>query len=100
WSSDVCSSDLKLLPEQAMIVPYTDGMIITLQERKAIEHYNRYNEFVDDDMKKDYETAFTREVRRILGDSKFAKTIDYANDSKFWQGFLNNVSIAKSNTSK
>ena len=86
----------KLLPDQAMIVPYTDGMIITLQERKAIEHYNRYNEFVDDDMKKDYETAFTREVRRILGDSKFAKTIDYANDSKFWQGFLNNVSIAKS----
>src|SRR5699024_6795276 len=85
----------KSLPEQTMIIPYTDGMIMTLQERKAIEYYNEYDKFIDEDMKKAYDRAFNRETRRVLGDSQFVKAINYAEDSTFWASFLSHVNIVE-----
>lgn len=87
------TQQFKLLPEQTMIVPYMEGMIMTLQERQVIEYYNQHDEFTSEDMEKAYDRVFNREVRRVLGDSKFIKTIDYAGDSKFWASFLNHVNI-------
>src|SRR5699024_12294103 len=76
------TQQFKLLPEQTMIFPYMEGMIITLQERQAIEYYNQHNTFVRKDMEDAYHKAFSRDVRRALGHSRLIMVIDYANDSK------------------
>ncbi len=89
------TQQFKLLPEQTMIYPYMEGMIMTLQERQAIEYYNKHDNFASEDMREAYDRAFRREVRRALGDSKFVKTIDYAGDSKFWASFLSHVSVVE-----
>ncbi|MBO0991470.1 CDP-glycerol glycerophosphotransferase family protein [Bacillus sp. SD088] len=89
------TQQFKLLPEQTMFIPYMEGMIMTLQERQAIEYYNQHDNFTSKEMEKAYNRAFTREVRRALGDSKFVKTIDFAGDSKFWASFLSHVNIEK-----
>src|SRR5699024_4947539 len=70
------TQQFKLLPEQTMIFPYMEGMIMTLQERQAIEYYNQHNTFVSKDMEDAYHKAFSREVRRALGESRFIEVID------------------------
>lgn len=83
------------LPKETMILPYMEGMIMTLQESKAIKYYDKHSEFANNSMKEAYDRAFNREVSRVLGESSFSYTIDYIKDSNFWSSFLNHINIKK-----
>lgn len=62
------------------------NMPITLEEMFVINHYKSNKVFINKKMEKLYYQAYSREIRRLFGDSKFNEVINFESYSDYYSG--------------
>lgn len=64
---------------------------VTAEERWVIDRFNHVNRFESDEMEEIYWNAFSREAKRMLGDSHFDASICFEGYARFWMAVMATV---------
>src|SRR5690606_40858067 len=73
WSSDVCSSDLKV-----------GGMVLSPEEKWVVDLFNKKYTLPSDRAWSVYLGAYAREHRRIFGYAQFDSSVQFEGFLRFW----------------
>lgn len=83
------------LGAEVNFVPYGPGMPKTLNEIVAIRDFEKNKTFHTESFKKHYASAYSREWRRLFGDTVFDEVINLEKNSIFWTSLFNNRQLPK-----
>ena len=76
------------LPETVHIIGQFGRQVVNIEEKWIIDYFNRHKRFENSEQEKHYNQAFSREFRRIFGDSTFDTIIEFEGYSRFWTSVL------------
>jgi len=84
---------LQNLNYEINLLAHGGKMPMTSEEAAAIKYYQSNGIFADQRMEQAYRDAFSREVRRLFGESLFNHVFNYETDSNYWISLLESFSI-------
>lgn len=76
------------LPEAVHVIGQFGRHVVNIEEKWIIDYFNRHKHFESSEQETVYNGAFTREFRRIFGDSVFDSVIEFEGYSRFWSSVL------------
>jgi len=84
-------SIVSVLSSNINFLVHDKNMPTTLKEAFSIKYFQSNHKFLNKDMEKTYNHAYKREARRLFGDSKFDKVVNYETDSYYYKALKNNL---------
>lgn len=76
------------VPSDISIFSRSGAMVMTLEERRAINEFNKWNTFYSSNQHEIYFEAFRFEFRRLFGETWFSAIVNFEGYSRFWAALL------------